>query len=318
MFSHSRMSRISPSRSRFCGITAIAPSAVDFAAARMAHAGQHFDQLGLPVAVDAGDSRRSRRRRRATKCRRGSAPGVVVEREIFDLQARGSPGCRRAAPRVGLSDDFADHQRGQFVSLGLGGSGVARRRGRARSTVIRSATAIASASLCVISTTMRPSPRRLRSKSRNAFSSRRREHAGGLVENQHARIEAERAQILRAAPARRPSDFRRWRPAGGNSKPSCCRERARPRRDGRESIARPLPRPSVEAAEREIFLPRHPLEQHRALMHRGDSGAPARRAASPPAAARRRGCASPASGASEPASTFISVVLPAPFSPSSA
>ncbi len=47
------------------------------------------------------------------------------------------------------------------------------------------------------------------------------------------------------------------------------RERARPRRDRRE-IERLAA--GVEAAEREIFLPRHPLEQHRALMHRRNSG----------------------------------------------
>ena len=121
---------------------------------------------------------------------------------------------------------------------------------------------------------------------------RRREHAGRLVENQHARIEAERAQNFEpdALGDRTILDGGAAAATGILASRRARAPSTRPRRD-RAAAA------GVEATERQIFLPREPLEQHRALMHRRDSRPPAPRAASPPAAARHRGATTPQSGA---------------------
>jgi len=66
-----------------------------------------------------------------------------------------------------------------------------------RSTVMRSATAIASASLCVTRMTMRPSPRKPAEHLQEGAEFRRREHAGRLIEDQDARVETHRRRISR-------------------------------------------------------------------------------------------------------------------------
>ena len=225
-------------------------------------------------------------------------------------------GLARLPPRgagVGLNDDFADHQFGQLLLAGLG-------RSRARDDAAAPQHRDSIRDRDRLGQFVRDQhddsafTAQVAQQIEKGVQLRRREHAGRLVENQHARIEAERAQYFEPDALGDRAIFDGG--AGGRQFESeFCRECARPRGDGRE--IEPL-RGLVEAAEREIFLPRHPLEQHRALMHRRDSGSQrgARRA-------RLQGRiveASPrrASGASEPASTFIRVVLPAPFSPSSA
>ena len=103
----------------------------------------------------------------------------------------------------------------------------------------------------------------------------RRQQSGGLVEDQYARLEAERAQDFHPHPLSHrtllhPHSRRRQHEA----QPRRHRTGARRHlfqiyREFRAIRARGA---CAEAAQREILLPRHTLEQHRALMHRGDAG----------------------------------------------
>ncbi len=172
---------------------------------------QDLDQLALAVAVNPGDAHDFAGRQREIDSdratRRPSHSSVrfwTVSSGVARLSvgARGTPDGAAASVAPLISADRLISpiiRRASSASLVSAAIRSATTRPW-RSTVTRSATAIASASLCVTMIMIRPSPRSRRSSSRNASEFGRREHAGRFVEDQHARIETKRAQDFEPHP----------------------------------------------------------------------------------------------------------------------
>ena len=227
----------------------------------------------------------SRRATRAPACDRGGAAGRPVSRPII---ARASPGASTSA-RAAAS--------------------TVRPR---RSTVTRSATRRISSSLCPISSTVRPA----RASARRTSNSQSTSCGPSIVEGSSrmrtrgSRYSAFRISTRCLAPTERPATGA----SGSTGSPVTCSSSASRSRTRSSRSRRPLPSrvPSATFSATVRLgtsvkcwwtMPMPAATASRALRHRLRS--PSTRT-------------SPASGRSAPHSTRISVVLPAPFSPSRA
>ncbi len=178
-----------------------------------------------------------------------------------------------------------------------------------RNTVTRSAADNASSSLCVISTALPPEPvnRRI-TRSRSSTST----GASTAVGSSSRRILASAASAFTiSSRCRRPTLSRSTRSSGSSGRPTRRAQLAHP-------LAERPRRHRPAGGERDVFRDRKGGHRSEVLMHHPDSEPPGARGE------RASGCTiplirtSPESARTRPAAIRMSVVFPAPFSPSSA
>ena len=172
--------------------------------------GERLDQLGLAVAFDAGDRRRSPRADVERDCDRpASAPPTVVTVKIADAQHRRAGlrrrVCRRAAARRARPSDAPARRRSCLSSC------TRPTTFPSRITVTSSEIASTSASLCVMMTIVLPCCAHAAEDAEELVDFLRRQHGRRLVENQQPRIRDTALSTARRAAAARPTGPRRAR-----------------------------------------------------------------------------------------------------------
>ena len=171
------------------------PASRDRPAVALPQAGDRVDQLGLAVAVDAGDADDLARADVEATRRDLLDPAVVDDVQPLDLEQHGSPGSRRR-----LLDAQQDRpgrpSRGRATPRSRPRAAPSRSILPRRSTVIRSAISSTSFSLCVMKTIDLPSACRLRDDREQLGRLLRRQHRRRLVEDQDLGAAVERLQDL--------------------------------------------------------------------------------------------------------------------------
>ncbi len=230
-------------------------------------ADQRLDDLGLPVALHAGDARRSRRRGPGrTRRRRSTMPCASATVRPVDVEHDVALGCGRLLVDHQLHLP-ADHQRGELVR--------ARRWVRPlpttlprRMTVMRSAMARTSCSLWLMNTIEVPRVAQRAHDGDQFLGLLRRQHGGRLVEDEQLGVAAERLEDLDAL-LHADGQVRDQRVRVGTCRPVALGD-----------LRDPPPRlaPAHQAERRDVLVPEHDVlghrehrDEHEVLMHHADA-----------------------------------------------